>query len=301
MSRSNKKDVGQGIRALLANIESDQKETGQKESEIQGSTSEISIDTIEANPFQPRTDFDETLLSELKESILTYGVIQPITVRKLNGKRYQIISGERRWRASQLAGLKNIPAYVREADDQGMLEMALLENIQRSDLNPLEVAISFQRLIDECDLTHEELSTRLGKKRSSISNHLRVLKLAPLVQKALKESIITLGHAKVLAGVDNVEDQVQILDTIVGESLSVRASEALINDQYSNVGKDKKLKSGQKQAEALHPEIIKMQDSLSHKIGARVAISRDNTGKGSIKINFGSDSDLNDIMDSLLN
>ncbi|MCL4163692.1 UNVERIFIED_CONTAM: hypothetical protein GTU68_062033, partial [Idotea baltica] len=165
MSKSNKKDVGKGIRALLANIDKQESAknaksavVNNKEIQASSSTSEIDIKSIEANPYQPRTEFNEDQLEELMTSIKTHGLIQPITVRRLNAKKYQIISGERRWRASKLAGLKNVPVFIREADDQGMLEMALLENIQRADLNPVEVAISYQRLIDECDLTHEELS-----------------------------------------------------------------------------------------------------------------------------------------------
>jgi ParB family transcriptional regulator, chromosome partitioning protein len=296
MSKVNKNDIGKGIRALLANIESDQKSNNQTDEEKGGSTADLDIRSIEVNPFQPRTEFDEDQLNELKESILTFGVIQPITVRKLNSKRFQIISGERRWRASQLAGLTSIPAYVREADDQGMLEMALLENIQRADLNPLEVAISYQRLIDECDLTHEELSNRLGKKRSSISNHLRVLRLAPSAQKALKEGLISLGHAKVLAGIENIEEQVEVLDQVLINGLSVRATEDLINTKGV---KPKSVKSNNT-ANEIHPEVKKYQNQLSEKIGGMVSILRSGNGKGSIKINFENDEELNDIMDILL-
>lgn len=296
MSKVNKNDIGKGIRALLANIESDQKSNNQTDEEKGGSTADLDIKSIEVNPFQPRTEFDEDQLNELKESILTFGVIQPITVRKLNSKRFQIISGERRWRASQLAGLTSIPAYVREADDQGMLEMALLENIQRADLNPLEVAISYQRLIDECDLTHEELSNRLGKKRSSISNHLRVLRLAPSVQKALKEGLISLGHAKVLAGIENIEEQVEVLDQVLINGLSVRATEDLINTK----GVKPKSAKSTNTAHEIHPEVKKYQYQLSEKIGGMVSILRSGNGKGSIKINFENDEELNDIMDILL-
>ena len=296
MSKVNKNDIGKGIRALLANIESDQKSNNQTDEEKGGSTADLDIKSIEVNPFQPRTEFDEDQLNELKESILTFGVIQPITVRKLNSKRFQIISGERRWRASQLAGLTSIPAYVREADDQGMLEMALLENIQRADLNPLEVAISYQRLIDECDLTHEELSNRLGKKRSSISNHLRVLRLAPSVQKALKEGLISLGHAKVLAGIENIEEQVEVLDQVLINGLSVRATEDLINTK----GVKPKSAKSTNTANEIHPEVKKYQNQLSEKIGGMVSILRSGNGKGSIKINFENDEELNDIMDILL-
>jgi len=250
-----KKEIGKGIRALLANIEQDSNsspETAQSENKANVT---VDIDLIEANPFQPRTAFDQEQLEDLCESIKTFGVIQPITLRKLSNKKFQIISGERRWRASKLAGLTEVPAYVREADDQGMLEMALLENIQRADLNPLEVAISYQRLIDECDLTHEELSQRLGKKRSSISNHLRVLKLS--------------------------------------KGLSVRATERLIQSKPSKSSSGATTKT-------LHPEVRKYQDQLGDKVGRKVAISRNDHGKGSIKINFKNDDELNQIMESLL-
>lgn len=290
-----KKEIGKGIRALLANIEAESttKASDHMESDT-GSTTEVEISAIEANPFQPRTEFDEEKLDELSESISTFGVIQPITLRKLNNKRYQIISGERRWRASQLAGLQRIPAYIREADDQGMLEMALLENIQRADLNPLEVAISYQRLIDECDLTHEELSGRLGKKRSSISNHLRVLKLSPMTQKALKTRHISMGHAKVLAGIEKIEDEVSILNQILEEGLSVRATEHLLSRNI-------KEKSTARQANTpIHPEVKKYSDQLSDLLGSKVNILRQENGKGSIKINFNSDNEFNDLMDILL-
>lgn len=295
---SKKKEIGKGIRALLANIESDNTVTKKDNLDSDtGSTTEVDIKAIEANPFQPRTEFDEEKLNELKESIATFGVIQPITLRRLNNKRYQIISGERRWRASQLAGLKKIPAYIREADDQGMLEMALLENIQRADLNPLEVSISYQRLIDECDLTHEELSTRLGKKRSSISNYLRILKLSPSAQKALKLGHISMGHAKVLAGIDRIESQVDILNQILESGLSVRATEALLNrNGKANSSKSEKATKNQ----TIDPEIKKYQDKLSDKLGSKVAISRGQNGKGTVKINFGSDDELNDIFEELL-
>ena len=243
--------------------------------------------------FQPRTEFDQEQLEDLSESIKTFGVIQPITLRKLSSKKYQIISGERRWRASKLAGLTEIPAYVREADDQGMLEMALLENIQRADLNPLEVAISYQRLIDECDLTHEELSQRLGKKRSSISNYLRVLKLSPSAQTALKMDRISLGHAKVLAGVEPIENQIGVLEEILSKGLSVRATERLVQSKTSK-------SSNGTTSKVLHPEVRKYQDQLADKVGRKVAISRNDHGKGSIKINFKNDDELNQIMESLL-
>jgi ParB family chromosome partitioning protein len=290
-----KKEIGKGIRALLANIEQESNSTPETTQSENNANVAVDIRLIEANPFQPRTEFDEEKLSDLCESIKTFGVIQPITLRKLSNKKYQIISGERRWRASKLAGLTEVPAYVREADDQGMLEMALLENIQRADLNPLEVAISYQRLIDECDLTHEELSQRLGKKRSSISNYLRVLKLSPSAQKALKLDQISLGHAKVLVGIEPIENQIGILEEILSKGLSVRATEQLIQSKKgsNNSGSASTNKE-------IHPEVRKYQDQLADKVGIKVAISRNDKGKGSIKINFKNDHELNQIMESLL-
>lgn len=304
MNKSTKKDVGKGIRALLANI--DKKESisapidpvskgADANTEALRPLSELEITAIEINPYQPRTDFDEQELEELAASIKVHGLIQPITVRRLNAKKYQIISGERRWRASQIAGLKTIPVYIREADDQGMLEMALLENIQRADLNPMEVAISYQRLIDECDLTHDELSERLGKSRSTISNHLRVLKLAPSVQKALKEKTLSLGHAKILAGVEQTERQASLLHDILTKGLSVRATEALIKSQLAAP-----TKSVPTSSQPQHPEITKMVDLLSESIGTKIQIQRSERGQGNIKILFNSDRELNDIIERIL-
>jgi len=301
MSKSNKKDVGKGIRALLANIDKQESansgspsKSSAGEVQVTSSTSEIDIKSIEANPYQPRTDFNEDQLEELMISIKTHGLIQPITVRRLNAKKYQIISGERRWRASKLAGLKKVPVFIREADDQGMLEMALLENIQRSDLNPVEVAISYQRLIDECDLTHEELSERLGKSRSAISNHLRVLKLAPSVQKSLKEQAISLGHAKILAGIVEIERQTIALGEILSKGLSVRATETLVKNLTTAKSKPKP------SAKPDHPAIAGIVEDLSDTLGTNVRINRSDKGSGQIKISFSNDRELNEIIDRIL-
>ncbi len=297
MSKSNKKDVGKGIRALLANIDkksdADKKDSTKKKD--QAVMSEIVIHHIEINPFQPRVDFDEDELSDLAESIKTHGLIQPITVRRLNARKYQIISGERRWRAAQIAGLKTLPVYIRETDDQGMLEMSLLENIQRTDLNPMEVAISFQRLIDECDLTHEALSSRLGKKRSSITNYLRLLRLAPSVQKAVKEQVITMGHAKLLAGIKEPEKQAMVLGEIISKGLSVRGTELLVKGQMA-LRKEKPDKS----KKSKHPEVERIIDELSDFIGNRIRIDRSDSGRGFIKISFSSDREFNEIVDRIL-
>ncbi len=294
MAKSDRKEMGKGIRALLSNIEKQEKEVkeGKTMAEPMGSL-EIAIDKIEANPFQPRVEFNEEALKELATSIKTFGVIQPITVRRLSSKRYQIISGERRWRASKMAGLKAIPAYIKESDDQGLLEMALLENIQRTDLNPVEIALSYQRLIEECSLTHEALSERLGKKRSSVSNYLRILKLPPSVQKALQAEMISMGHAKVIAGLDHIEDQVYLLDLILRKGISVRQAESWKSGLYRK--KNKSIPSGE-----VHPEIARIQDQLSEKLGKKVEIKRSSQGSGSIKIPFASDRDLNELMDLLL-
>lgn len=294
MSKSKKKDIGKGIRALLTNIEEEQKSRSpQSKPDPVQSTDEVPVSQVVPNPFQPRSEFAEDLLEELAESIRTFGVIQPITVRRLSARKYQIISGERRWRAAEIAGLETMPAYVREADDQGMLEMALLENIQRTDLNPIEIGLSYKRLMDECKLTHEELSSRLGKKRSSITNYVRILKLPPSVQKAIQSQLISMGHAKILAGVSRVEDQVYLLDQVLRRGLSVRATESL-KDQL-DITKKPLTSPGAK-----HPEVQKMEDKLSDLVGRPVKISRSSKGNGSIKISFSSDRELNNIIESLL-
>ncbi len=294
-----KNEIGKGIRALLANIDTEEvtKKKGKRVIDEEDlSIGTIKVNQIETNPYQPRKDFDEDEMSELATSIETFGIIQPITVRRLSSKEYQVIAGERRWKASKMAGLKEIPAYVREADDQAMLEMALLENIQRTDLNALEVALSYQRLIEECNLTHEELSQRLGKKRSSITNYLRVLKLPAPIQKALKSNMISLGHAKVLAGIDKTEMQLLFLEKILVKELSVRATEKEISKLYESPDL-KEIKSFASQL----PEIKNIMDQLSDKVGSKVNITRSSSGSGQIKIHFANDEEFNNVIDVLLN
>ena len=231
-----KKELSRGIRALLSNIEDKTSLPQTKEivKELSSSITEISLEDIEINPFQHRTEFDPEELVNLAKSIKTYGLIQPITVRSLGGNKFQLISGERRLRASKMAGLNAVPAYIRIADDQGMLEMALVENIQRSELNAVEVAISYQRLIDECKLTHEELSGRVGKNRSTITNYIRLLKLPHVIQAGVKKDQISMGHARALAGVDNVSLQLTYFHRTVENKLSVRALEQLIRGGESS-------------------------------------------------------------------
>jgi ParB family chromosome partitioning protein len=299
MAKTRKNEIGLGIKALLSNAEkkrsTSDSSTNLEKSEYRADFDEIAINQIVINPFQPRTTFDEDLIDELAESIKIHGIIQPITVRKLSEKEFQIIAGERRYRASLRAGLTYIPAYIRQTDDQGMLEMAILENIQRTDLNPLEVAISFQRLIDECDLTHDDLAMRIAKKRSSITNYLRLLKLPPSVQRALKDELISFGHAKVLAGLDKVEQQAQLLDQIIRQGWSVRQTEDATKSITGTTASSHK-----KRPSAHSPEIRNIIEQLREKTGTSVVVKRDQSGKGSIVFSFGNDRDFNDLVESLL-
>lgn len=298
-----KKDqLGKGLRALLTKIDKPETTKSEKKeaiAELSRSISEVSLKDIEPNPFQPRKEFDEAELLELVQSIKTLGLIQPITLRKVTGKKFQIISGERRWRASKLAGLKKIPAYIRVTDDQGMLEMALVENIQRADLNALEVALSYQRLIDECELQHDELAKRVGKDRSTVTNYTRLLKLPPDLQEGLKNKKISMGHAKALLSLTDPSYQLHFYKKVIAENLSVRNTEKEIRE-YKNPGQSKaKVESPGSSSGSSHPEVLKIKDRLSHLFGSKVEILRDNTGKGKIMIHFSSDDQFNDIIDEI--
>lgn len=288
MSKVNKKELGKGIRALLGDtVKTDPVNTPPQTSGI----SEIKVAQIEINPFQPRTEFDESHLEELSESIATFGLIQPLTVRRLSQNTFQLISGERRLRAARKAGLTTVPAYVRKANDQEMLEMALVENIQRHDLNALEIAISFQRLIEECNLTHEEMSTRVGKKRSTVSNYLRLLKLPPGVQRALVEGKLSMGHARALLTLDSELQQLSLLKSILAEDLSVRATE----NQVRQITHQAEKKSSK--ANSQNPLERELTDHLAKVLSARVHLKRNKAGKGTISIHFANDDDLNRILD----
>ncbi|MGE4585841.1 MAG: ParB/RepB/Spo0J family partition protein [Mangrovibacterium sp.] len=257
------------------------------------SISEIPVDNIEANPFQPRTTFEETALNELAASIREIGIIQPITLRKTGEGRYQIIAGERRLRASKLAGLKTIPAYVRIAEDNGMLEMALIENIQREDLDAIEVALSYQRLIEECRLTQETLSERVGKNRSTIANYLRLLKLPTAIQRGIIDKKISMGHARTLVNIPDAENQLIIYHRILKEDLSVRKVEELVRAQNNP-----SMKPGNEpeKKEKYPSEYGELQDHLSKYFNTRVDFFLNNKGKGKIVIPFGSPGDLERIM-----
>lgn len=283
--------LGRGLSALLENDKTDITGSSAKTipdtSSTAGSIAELEIAKIEANPFQPRTKFEEQALAELAQSIKELGIIQPVTVRKLGYDKYQLISGERRFRASQLAGLTSIPAYIRIANDQSMLEMALVENIQRSNLDAIEVAISYQRLIDECNLTQEELSTRVGKQRSTISNYLRLLKLPAEIQAAIRENKISMGHARALINIESAEEQIAVLNQILNETWSVRKTE--------EVAKEKKAGHKAKHSSAVLPLSLvdkKIKSELSDHFSVPVKFQRKDADKGRIVIPFNSEEDL---------
>ncbi len=296
MSKVKKTDLGKGIAALLGNIEAEinhgPEAVKEVVRELSHSVAMIPVEQVEVNPWQPRYEFDENALQELSESIKIHGVIQPITLRRMSNNQYQLISGERRLRASKLAGLDAIPAYVRIANDQEMLEMALVENIQREDLNPVEVAITYQRLLDECALTHEKLSERVAKSRSTVTNMLRLLKLPPEIQQAIKEKKVSTGHAKVLVGIDDIALQLMLFKKVVNDRLSVREIEDIARS-YSEAKLKKKAKSAPSVSDAYKP----VQDALSAFFGSKVALKRKPSGNGQILVTFKNDDDLNRILD----
>jgi len=294
-----KKELGLGIRALLSNMDagSVDKSPEKKEEiikELSASTAMIALKDIEVNPFQPRTEFDQDALKELSESLKVHGLIQPITVRRMGDSKYQLISGERRFRASKLAGLKEVPAYIRIANDQEMLEMALVENIQRAALNPVEIAITYQRLIEECTLTHEALADRVGKNRSSVTNYLRLLKLPPDVQKALKKGKISMGHARAIAGVDDLSAQLSLLKETLKNELSVRAVEALAK-RYSTPTKT----TSKKPKKDLPEDYQTVRNRLGELLETKVDLKLKGKNKGQFTVHFENVDQLNRILDIL--
>ncbi|MCL4106717.1 UNVERIFIED_CONTAM: hypothetical protein GTU68_048161 [Idotea baltica] len=291
-----KKELGKGIRALLNNIEDSGEEKEQVVRKLSNHIEFIDLENIEINPFQPRKQFDQEQLKELAESIRTYGIIQAITVRDMKDGNFQLISGERRFRASKLAGLKEVPAFIRIADDTLMLEMALVENIQRENLNALEVAISYNRLLGEFDFTHEQLSERVGKKRATITNYVRLLKLPPEIQTALKNETISMGHARALLSVEDLSLQLKLYKQTKEQQLSVRTLENLIKEY-----KKGKVKVPTSSSVEKHPEVAKMEKNIAEKIGYKSFIKRTSAGKGEIRIPFTSDDELNNIIEALLN
>jgi len=289
MARKNA--LGRGLGALIDNA--DEVTRGKPVASI----NEIEISKIDANPWQPRTKFDEERLNELAISIKEIGIIQPLTLRKVEGDRYQIIAGERRFRAAKIAGLNRVPAYVRTADDDTMLEMALVENIQREDLDPVEIAISYQRLIEECKLTQESLSDRVGKKRSTISNYLRLLKLPAEIQLGLVEKQISMGHARAIISVEDAATQLMIFEQTIKYDFSVRKVEELVRE----LNADKKAKKEEKAKPTLPEEYQELKSQLSTFFKTNIQFSRSDNGKGKIVIPFRSDDELEKIISVLDN
>lgn len=294
MAKATKKQaLGRGLSALLKDTTDINSASDKNADKVVGNIIEISLDEIEVNPYQPRTYFDEEALRELASSIRELGVIQPITVRKLSGNSFQLVSGERRFRASKLIGNTSIPAYIRIANDQEMLEMALVENIQRKNLDPIEVALSYQRLIDEINLTQEELSVRVGKKRSTVTNYLRLLKLDPILQTGMRDGFISMGHGRAIINVESKDQQLNIYEKILQDKLSVRQTEELVkNLKGGKVSRVAKKKAVPKYIKESLPEI-------SSFFGHKVAITVGTKGKGKLTIPFHSEEDFNRIKNLL--
>jgi ParB family chromosome partitioning protein len=289
MAKATKKQaLGRGLSALLK--ETNNAVTDKNADAIVGSIIDLNLTAIEVNPFQPRTFFDEEALSELANSIKELGVIQPITVRKISENKFQLVSGERRFRASKRLGNTSIPAYIRIANDQEMLEMALVENIQRKNLDPIEVALSYQRLIDEIELTQEELSIRVGKKRSTVSNYLRLLKLDPIIQTGMRDGFISMGHGRALINIDNPGEQLNLYEQILKNKLSVRQTEELVKTR-----KEIHKPSSEKKKQGTPAFINEGVSVISKYLGNKVSISIDDKGKGKISIPFHSEEDFNRI------
>ena len=290
MSKTRKPVLGKGLSALLQDPNNDSGMSAVNSPMM----AFIDPDEVAVNPYQPRTNFDEEALADLAQSISELGIIQPITVRKINDGSYQLVSGERRLRASKLARLASIPAFVREANDQESLEMALVENIQREDLDPIEIALSYQRLIDEIDLTQESMSKRVGKKRSTITNYLRLLKLHPQVQGALRRREISMGHGRAIMGLEEKEDQIELLVSVLEKSLSVRATEALVRKYLST---EKEIENGK---DRLSKKVLNTIDDLEKGLGRNIELKSTKNGSGSIQISFTSTKDLISLKKQLL-
>ncbi|QNR23989.1 ParB/RepB/Spo0J family partition protein [Croceimicrobium hydrocarbonivorans] len=299
MATPKRKAMGKGLAALLNDTGNVSTGKDQNADKVLGSIAEIPLEQIVANPDQPRTLFDPEALEELAVSIKELGIIQPITVRKVEGDNFQIISGERRYRASKIAGLDSIPAYIRLADDQSTLEMALVENIQREELDPIEIALSYQRLIEECDLTQEAMSERVGKKRSTITNYLRLLKLQPLIQAGLRDKMISMGHARALINVEQEEEQVELYHDAIKKDLSVRQIEEAVRKLKTS--KTESTSKASTSSSPLPENYAQAQENLSEKLQMKVDLSRSKRGRGKISISFRNDAELDRILEQLQN
>lgn len=299
MSLSKKNDaLGKGIRSLLQNIDTDLKNTaGSLKTEVveqKVGVQRVALDKIEVNPHQPRKDFDETALSELAASIKMHNIIQPLTVSALPGGKYRLIAGERRFRASKIAGLKDVPVYVREANADQLLELALLENLQRENLNAIEIALSYKRLMEDLDYTQEQVAERMGKERSTVTNYIRLLKLPPDIQVAVRNGIISMGHARALINVDMVDKQLFIFSEIKNKQLSVRQTEDLVRKMYTGGGA---VKSSVKPS--LPPAFKKIEDNLASTFSTKVKLVHSKKGNGSITFDYFSLDELNGLLDKL--
>ena len=299
MSLPNKKDMlGKGIRSLLQNIDSDLKnaagELRQEVIEKSTSTFRISLELIEANPNQPRKDFDEMALSELAASIKIHTIIQPLTVLPISNGKYRLIAGERRFRASKIAGLKDVPVYIREANSGQLLELALLENLQRENLNAIEIALSYKRLMDDLDYTQEQVAERMGKERSTVTNYIRLLKLPPDIQVAVRNGVISMGHARALINVDMVDKQLFIFSEIKNKSLSVRQTEDLVRKMYTGSVDTKPTAKP-----AMPNAYKKIEDQLASGFGTKVKLNHNKKGYGSILFEYYSLEELNGLLEKL--
>lgn len=296
MAKATKKQaLGRGLSALLKDPDNDIQSVKDKNADkVIGNMVDLDIDFIVVNPFQPRSNFSEESLRELTSSIKELGIIQPITVRKLGLNKYQLVSGERRFRASKLLNLETIPAYVRVANDQESLEMALVENIQRQDLDPIEIALSYQRLIDEINLTQEQMSERVGKKRSTIANYLRLLKLDPIIQTGMRDGFISMGHGRALISIEDQTLQLSIYEKIVSKKLSVRETENLVRN-YSNSQTTQHTASNEEENETIPKYIKKGITAFSEYFGHKIDVKVSKNGKGKITIPFHSEEDFNRI------
>lgn len=294
--QNNKDALGKGIRSLLQSIDSDLKtNTGTlKNSVVEAVTSmqRIPVSDIETNPKQPRRDFDQQALNELALSIKIHDIVQPVTVSQLPNGKFRLISGERRWRAAKLAGLSDMPAYVRQANDQQLLELALLENLQREDLNAMEIALSYKRMMDELNHTQEEVAERMGKERSTVANYIRLLKLPPDIQVAVRKGEISMGHARALINVDTIDKQLYIFNETVERKLSVRQTEELVRKLYKVANPVKNTVKSQ-----LPPAYKKIEDTLASHFSTKVILNHNKKGNGTIMIEYYSLSDLNKILD----
>jgi len=290
MARATKKQaLGRGLSALLKDPENDIRSAADKNADkLVGNIVELDLETIEVNPFQPRSNFNEESLEELASSIRELGLIQPITVRKIDFNKFQLVSGERRFRASKRIGMETIPAYIRIANDQETLEMALVENIQRQDLDPIEIALSYKRLIEEIELTQEKLSERVGKKRSTITNYLRLLRLDPIIQTGIRDGFISMGHGRALVNIEKAADQIDLYEKIVGQNWSVRDTEKAVQEYHKPKSAGKTSDSGAKSIQFGTDQVEALQKYLSVQVG----VSASNSGKGKITIPFESETEF---------